>query len=165
MQGERWQRVPGGAPRPPVLPPPRPWALPVLGLRARGPRSPGSPGRGGQCFPPRVSKIRYRDAQSWASLPAPSHRCGASPLCVAEGLPVPWGGGDQPRCGGSPAGRWARLCPAALPVDPSTHHPPPHCNWDLLGVPHCSPPRQPHREFAAVPAPPPGLPQSGGGLR
>lgn len=120
-------------------------ALPVWGC--------GHMARGALVYPAAVVSTSPRacpkyDAEvprSWASLPTPSHWRGAAPLCTAKGTPAPWGGGDRPRCRGAPAGRWAGLCPAALPADPSTHHPRPPCSRDLMGVPHCPP--QPHREL------------------
>lgn len=61
--------------------------------------------------------------RSWDSLRVPSHptSVGGSLLCMAA------------------AGRWAGLCPAALPTDPSTHHPRPPRSQDLTGVPNCPP--------------------------
>lgn len=150
----------------PVLPPLRLRASPVSGLRAVARGALGHPAAAVSASPHARPKYDAEVPRSWDSLRVPSHQRGGVPASHGQGHPrLPGQGAAGPAAGGAPAGRWAGLCPAVLPTDPSTHHPQPPRSRDLTGVPHCPP--QPHREFAAAPTPPPppGLAWDVGGPR
>lgn len=134
MQGERWHRGLGERPgsRPAV---PSPAALPVSGRWAH---ASGAPGRGGHTSLRASSKCDAEVPRSWVSHPVPQAPC------VAEGASAPWGGGDRPRCRGTPAGRRVGCCPQS----PSIHHPGPLCSRDLPGGPIVPPAAQ---RLAATP--------------